>query len=489
MPEYSSPCSWLFRYADSSPQAVSLQWHDHLVSYSQLKQDVQQVADSLIHQRIRRRDVVAVIADDSYLIAKAVYAALCVGAVLFPLDPKMAFERKRRLLRDAGCSLILTDEDEGWCKEGIRRQPLSLLALASPGRKNRADSIDNSTQLPESEPDDPLLVIATSGSTGEPKGVMLSGNNISASVDASRKRLGLKSGDCWLNCLPLFHIGGLSVLYRCLEAGASVLLHQGFDGVSVWSDILRHRVTHISLVPAMLSKLLDAAGGELPPESLKVVLIGGGGLSAELAARAHHGGWPLCVSFGMSETASQLSTDCNANAGLDSGRVGKLLGGFELSLGREGRIRVRGEAVMVGYVNPELELGDGLSDGWFDTGDLGELDQDGSLRILGRVDDRLVSGGKTIHPTEVENLLNCCAGVKEVAVTGVPDPVWGDRLVALYAGSIDEEALSAWAKSNLPSALRPRQFIKVRKLPRIGMGKIDRVVLHRVSVVGSPGNG
>ena len=239
----------------------------------------------------------------------------------------------------------------------------------------------------------------------------------------------------------------------------------------------------------MLLKLLDAAGGEAPPESLRVVLIGGGCLPAELAARAHQDGWPLCVSFGMSETASQLSTDCNANAGLDSGRVGKPLEGFELSLSREGRIKVLGQAVMAGYVNPELEPGDGLSDGWFETGDLGEIDQDGSLRILGRVDDRLVSGGKTIHPTEVENLLNCCEGVKEVAVTGVPDPVWGDRLVALYVGSIDEQALSAWVKSNLPSALRPRQFIRVKELPRIGMDKIDRVALRRVSVVRFPSNG
>lgn len=486
MPEYSSPCSWLFKCAKNSPLAVSLQWGDRQLSYSRLKLDAQQIANSLIHAGVGERGVVAIISDDSYLIAKAAYAALFMDAVLFPIDPKMAIERKKRLLRDAGCSLLLTDED--WSKEDLRTWPLSSLADVSLSPEEANHSTADSMQPIEYAKDDPLLIIATSGSTGEPKGVMLSGNNLAASVDASRQRFGLKPGDCWLNCLPLFHIGGLSILYRCLEAGASVLLHRHFDGVSVWSDILRQRATHISLVPAMLSRLLDVAGGAAPPESLKVVLIGGGGLSAELAARAHQDGWPLCVSFGMSETASQLATDCTANAGLDSGWVGKPLEGFEISLSHEGRVRVRGEAVMAGYVNPGLEPGDGLKDGWFETGDLGEIGPDGSLRILGRAGDRLVSGGKTIHPAEVEILLNGCAGVDEAAVTGVPDPIWGDRLVALYAGTIDEEALSAWAKSNLPSALRPRHYMRVKALPRIGMGKIDRVTLHRVSVAEFSGN-
>jgi len=176
------------------------------------------------------------------------------------------------------------------------------------------------------------LILATSGTQGEAKGVMISASNIDASVSASRSRLGLSPGDIWLNCMPLFHIAGLAIIYRCLDARAAVLLHQGFNADLVWRDIQRCRVTHISLVPAMLQMLLDETGNSAPPDTLRVVLVGGGRLSCDLARSAHQRGWPLCVTYGMSETVSQFATDCGARAGVESGLVGLPLDGYEVSL-------------------------------------------------------------------------------------------------------------------------------------------------------------
>ena len=328
------------------------------------------------------------------------------------------------------------------------------------------------------------LLIATSGSSGEPKCVMLSGENLAASVAASHTRLPLQQGDVWLDCLPLYHIGGMSILYRCAAARATVLLHEGFDARRVWDDLIRYRVTHISLAPAMLARLLDLAHGAQPPDTLKYALVGGGALSGTLAARA--AGWPLCVSYGMSETASQLATLSPLPEDWTPGCVGTPLPGFEVRIAAQdatgvGVIQARGAAVMMGYAHPARECGSGLQDGWLTTGDLGRLDGSGQLYVLGRRDDMLVSGGVNVHPVEVEAMLLRCPGVRDVALTALPDETWGDRLVALVVGDAELECLAAWCHDNMASALRPRIMLNVAALPRNALGKLERMKLKHMA--------
>lgn len=324
------------------------------------------------------------------------------------------------------------------------------------------------------------LLIATSGSTGEAKQVMLSEANLEASVRASRSRIPLGPGDIWLACLPLRHIGGMMIFYRCAEAGATVLLHQGFDAVRVRADMERHGVSHISLVPAMLARLLE---GGAPPSGLKYALIGGGPLSETLARRAQAAGWPICPSYGMSEAASQVATLAALPPDWREGMVGQPLPGVTVAIvdennqrvTGEGRIRIRGPMVMAGYANAAGEAGHGLDDdGWFNTGDRGCIDACGNLLVLGRCDDMLVSGGVNVHPAEVEKLLLACPGVSDAAVTAVADETWGDRIAALLVGDADIEAIQAWSRENLPSHLRPRLFFAVPGLPRNPMGKLER---------------
>ncbi len=322
------------------------------------------------------------------------------------------------------------------------------------------------------------LLIATSGSTGEPRQIMLSAANLEAAVRASRSRIPLEQGDIWLNCLPLQHIGGLAIFYRCAEAGATVLLQDKFDAKQIQEDMERHGVTHISLVPAMLARLLDAGP---PPALLKYALIGGGPLSENLAQRAFHAGWPICPTYGMSEAASQVATLASFPPDWREGMAGAPLPGISVEIidenglptKGEGRIRVRGPSVMAGYANAAYETGHGLIDGWFVSGDRGYFDAQGNLLIMGRHDDMLVSGGINIHPAEVENLLLACPGVSDAAITAVSDEVWGDRIAALVVGD-DMQAIEMWCRANLSSALRPRSFIAVDALPRNALGKLER---------------
>ncbi len=336
----------------------------------------------------------------------------------------------------------------------------------------------------QQEVDQPLtdvaLIIATSGSEGKPRAVLLGNAQLDAAAAASNQRLPLYPGDLWLNCLPLYHIGGQSILWRCARAAASVLLHDGFAADLVAADLAALPVTHISLVPAMLARLLDL--GAKPPASLRVALIGGAALSPTLYDRAVATGWPLYPSYGMSETAAQFATFDPADGAWHEGLVGRTMPGHDIRLDAGGRLQVRGPQVMRSYLD-----GSGIdADGWLTTGDLGRIDAAGRLTILGRADDMLISGGRNVHPQEIESCLAACPGVLDVAVTGRPDPVWGDLIVALVVGSVTPDELLAHARGLLPSAALPRQIHAVDRLPRNATGKLERPALRRLAAEAAP---
>lgn len=360
--------------------------------------------------------------------------------------------------------------------ETLKWGDLASLAALEPFGAALAERAHFAGMAARPVPPDVRLVAMTSGSSGAPKGVMLTGAAIAAAVRASRARLGLEREDAWLCCLPLEHVGGLSILYRCAEAGACVLLHDRFDPAAVWDDVSAGRASHISLVPAMLARLLEMAEAA-PPSRLRQVLVGGAALDGALARRALDAGWPLAVTYGMTETASQLATLAEVPADWRPGLVGRPLDGFEVTVADDGRIRVRGPAVMAGYLG-----GGGLdAEGWFTTGDRGRRDAAGNLWVLGRADEALTSGGATFQPEEVEALLAACPGVTEAAVAGRPDPVWGDLVVALVAGMATEDDVLAWCRDNIEGAHRPRVVVKVDALPRTALGKPDRAALRRTA--------
>lgn len=319
------------------------------------------------------------------------------------------------------------------------------------------------------------LIISTSGSEGQPRPVLLGNTQLDAAATASNTLLPLAPGDLWLNCLPLYHIGGQSILWRCARAPAGVLLHDGFVAERVAEDLARRPVTHISLVPAMLARLLEL--GLRPPPSLRVALIGGAALALPIYEKARIAGWPLYPSYGMSETAAQVATHTPADGPWHPGLVGRPMPGHEIRLAADRRIQIRGPQVMLGYLD-----GSGIdADGWLSTGDLGAIDGEGRLTVTGRADDMLISGGRNVHPLEVESCLAACPGVRDVAVTGQADPVWGDRVVALIVGDATADDLQAHARRHLPSAALPRRILFVEHLPRNATGKLERAALRRIA--------
>jgi O-succinylbenzoic acid--CoA ligase len=472
----SSPADWLRRAARDHGDQTALIHGPRTLDYSTLYGRLARLVGRYGAAGLRSRSPLAVVVGTTPPLAWATYLAIYWGCPLLPLAPTR--KHALALIRELRIRQLITDVDDSLpLSPDTRRLPAQWLVQETHHPRTPASPHDI---------EDIQLVIATSGTTGASKGVMLSAQNLAAATTASCHRLGLEAGGMWLNCLPLCHIGGLAVILRCMRTGATVLLHDGFDPARVWRDLHTHRVTHLSLVPAMLSRLMDQGADAPPPAQLRVVLVGGGPLSGRLADRALKAHWPIHPSYGLSEASGLVATRSVKTRASRAGEVGTPLQGVEVDIvdqaarptGGQGRIRIRGATVMAGYANPDWSRGLGLDhEGAFVSNDLGRIDGHGNLHILGRADEILIVGGENIHPHEIEAELCRCPGVEECAVGACRDDVWGHQLIALVHGTVCEPELERWCATRLPGPLRPRRYIKVGDLPRNALGKLAR---HRL---------
>ncbi len=312
-------------------------------------------------------------------------------------------------------------------------------------------------------------VIFTSGSSGRPKGVRLTKGNWVAAADASMKHLGHGREDIWLLALPLHHVAGLSIILRSAYAGGSVRMLSGFDP-ETYAHHLRDGVTVASMVPTMLSRVLDADPGLY--EGLATVLLGGGPIPDDLLDRARMAGLPVLPTYGLTETAGQVAT---LRPGAPVENKANPLPGVELRIEQDGRIAVRGPMVSPGYVGqPDRGPGE-----WLVTEDLGKLDSDGALRVTGRADSVIVSGGENIDPTTIESIVVGAPGVESALVVGLPSPEWGMEAACLYVGAASPASIESYVRARVPAFMIPKRWLQVTNLPMTPMGKPDRTEAAR----------
>lgn len=432
-------------------QSADLSW-----DYAELAGRVAERARQLQQTGLQPGQVVMVPTRPAVQLELMRHALERCGAALLPVAAKLEPARQQRLLE-------LASVEWRWQVDAAGDGHLQATSLQPPV---------HSEQLPRL-----TALVTTSGSGGQPKLVMLSPANIQASAAWTNRVLELEPGDTWLCCLPREHIGGLIIGYRCALAGARLLSHDGFAVDAVRQALDAQAVTHLSLVPPMLARLLTDE--VMPPPSLRAVLIGGQALDAALAARAIEAGWPLRVTYGMTETTSHIAMSGRLTAPPPAGMIGALGPGVTVACPTCGHgdevIEVRGAPVMAGYANPNRALGQGLTaDGWLTTNDRGCLTASGDLQIAGRADEALIIGGHTVWPSEIERRLADCAEIGECAVVGLAEPTWGYCLGLAYTGEAEPAAIEAWCRAHLPSQHRPRRFCQVNTLPMLSSGKIDR---------------
>jgi O-succinylbenzoic acid--CoA ligase len=330
------------------------------------------------------------------------------------------------------------------------------------------------TSLAETEPGS-YAVLWTSGTEGRPRGVSLSADNLRASARGAERRLGLVPDDRWLASLSVAHVGGLALVTRSLLLGSEILAVGVFD-VAETSELMdEERFTHASFVPTQLVRLLRHRAGRPPPSSFRCALIGGAHASGDVVAEALAAGWPLALTYGMTEATSQVATADPDLVRAKPGTVGRPLDGVELHIDSDGEILVRGPTLATGYVASAGPLTD--PQGWYHTGDLGRLDDEGDLWVTGRRSSRIVSGGVTVDPGEVEEILRRHPMVADVCVVGIPDAEWGEKVAAALVfreGDYDLESVDAMAREWLSPAKRPRRWLPLEALPLRANGKVDR---------------
>jgi O-succinylbenzoic acid--CoA ligase len=312
---------------------------------------------------------------------------------------------------------------------------------------------------PQPGEDDTWVILHTSGTTAAPKPVELTYGNFQSSAAAAAANLPLSPDDRWLCVLPLFHVGGLSILTRSAIAGSQAIVHERFDVDAVAESLESGEATVVSLVGTMLRRLQQRGLAGAP--ALRAALVGGGPVPRDLLEWGASVGLPLLLTYGMTETCSQIATAVPG----DRGGYAKPLPGVELKIGPDGEILVRGAMVSRGALAP---------DGWLHSGDRGRLDADGYLYVDGRIKDTIVTGGENVAAAEVEDALVAHPAVADAAVVGRPDPEWGEAVTAFVVveGDATDASIVAHCRALLAGYKVPRAIVRVEELPRTASGKL-----------------
>jgi o-succinylbenzoate---CoA ligase len=361
--------------------------------------------------------------DERYLVL--LLALIRAGCVACPLSTRLPPRGVAPLLQRAACGALISSDEELLEATGAdvgKPAPQTLLA-DEPARDARRTSAPLYLAL-----DQAATIVFTSGSTGTPKAALHTLGNHYYSALGSNANIPLAPGDRWLHSLPLYHVGGLAILFRCLLAGAAVALLR--PGATLGRAIAG--ATHVSLVSTQLLRLLREE--DLDPAGLRAILLGGSSIPPPLIDEALARGLPVHSSYGLTEMASQVTATPPGASREELHTSGRPLSHREISISEDGEILVRGETLFSGYVGNGTADRALDADGWFHTGDLGELDADGYLRVRGRKDNLFVSGGENIQPEEIEEVLCRLEGVEDAVVVPIPDPEFGSRPIAFVRG-------------------------------------------------------
>lgn len=454
---------WLAERATVAPHSPALVTAGRRRTFGQLAERADRVARGLAARGVRPGDRVATVLETSGALIEVVHAVQRVGATLVPLNPRLAPAEVTRALAVVRPALVVED-------------PAALDAAAP---------ASGSALLDVLRPDDPSTIVFTSGTSGVPKGVVLSHANHAASAAGVCARLAVSAADRWLLCMPLCHVGGLAIVLRSARVGFPVVVHPGFDPEAFVREVADERVTIVSVVATMLARVLDIAEAEPGAlATLRCVLVGGGPLPATVLARARSAGVPVAQTYGLTEASSMVTSESPGTAG-EAGSVGAPIRGVEVRIADAdhdgiGEILVRGPIVASGCLDQHGATTPVLREGWLRTGDLGRLAVDGVLHVAGRHTDLVVTGGENVHPTEVEAVLLAHPDVVEAAVYGVPDDAWGERLeakIVFRREPVASDVLAAWCATQLGRFKIPKIFHAVRSLPRTASGKLERAAL------------
>ncbi|HEX7293554.1 MAG TPA: o-succinylbenzoate--CoA ligase [Solirubrobacterales bacterium] len=437
--------NWLAQRSQSCPDRVALVADGAAVTYAELEAESTWVARRLAAQGVRRDSTVALTMHPGREEVVLVHALMKLGAILLPLGPKMTAEERAAVVAVEEPALDLTD----------------------PGELTQTEA--DLPLLGEHDMGDVVCRLLTSGSTGRPHPVGLTYGNFLWSAVGSGFNIGVQPEDRWLCCMPLSHVAGLGIVMRSAIYGTTAVIQDGFEVDRVAAALAEDRISVISVVATMLTRLLEAGADLSGP---RAVLVGGGPVPEEPLEEAIARGATVVQTYGLTEACSQVTTLAPSEAQRKLGSAGRPLLTTHLRI-LDGEILVQGPTVAPGHAD---------ADGWLHTGDLGRIDEDGFLYVEDRIDDMIVSGGENIVPAEVEKVLLRHPEVADAAVVGREDPEWQQAvtaIVVLKEGSeVTPDELRRHCAESLAGFKVPKRVELAAALPRTPSGKLMRRALR-----------
>lgn len=499
---------WIHDAAACHGDKPALRAADGEFGFAALARRIDAVQGALQAGGVGRGEVVAWLGSNSAAMIATLFAAARAGAIFMPLNWRLAPPEHRAQLAAVQPRLLVADGEFAAACASQQVAPAGTRCVArghAPAGWTDWDDFLSAhlTAAPALAPaplaaEDPVLLCFTSGSTGAPKGALLSARALAGNACAATDMHALRADDRVLTTLPLFHVGGLNIqTLPSLRAGCTVTLHARFDPDATLDAIARERITLTVLVPAQLELLLAHPrwpGADL--SSLRLVSTGSTLVPRRLIDAVHARGVPLIQVWGATETGPVASCLHAEEASARAGSAGRAARGAELRIadvdgsalpvGASGEVLVRGPQLMSGYWRDAPASERALAGGWFHSGDAGHLDADGYLWIDGRLKDMIICGGENVSPAEIEAVLLETPEIAEAAVVGRPDARWGEAVVAFVvpaAGAqIDVARVLAGFAGRLARFKHPRELIVIDALPRTAIGKVRKETLRQIVV-------
>ena len=484
------------RRADLDPHAPAVSDTTGSLTNAQLLARVRAATRHLHDRGIGPGDVVALKLTNRTEFVVLLFATWRLGATITPVNPTLTDVEVARQLADSAARLLVVEDGT---------TPVGGPGVATLAVADLHDAPVAGDPTPHADTSAPALLIYTSGTTGVPKGVMLDHTNIDAMAEMGVQALQLGPADRCLLILPLFHVNGIVVsVLTPLLAGASVVIAGRFDPRTFFDLVESERPTYFSAVPTIYN-ILAALPADVRPDtsSLRFGICGAAPASAELLTRFEDRyEFPLLEGYGLSE--GTCASTLNPVAGpRRAGTVGIAFPGQEIRIvdehgsmmgtGVDGEVVVRGPNVMRGYLGRPEETARVIVDGWLHTGDVGHLDGEGYLTLVGRSKDMIIRGGENIYPKEIEDVLAGDPSVLEAAVIGVPDTIWGEVVVAYVqptpGSTVDSAALEELCARKLSRYKRPTTIVVVDTIAKNAVGKIDKVTLRAAHAADSATSG
>jgi fatty-acyl-CoA synthase len=515
--------SWPSRRAALTPDAVALSFEGEDITYAQLSARVDAQAAWMQQEAgIGQGDRVAYFGANHPALLETLFAAGRIGAVAVLVNARLAREEVLHLLNDSGARLLFVDpalwpglarpgQDEAPALEAVipvEQAPQEITAgrgvtvLDLAMARGRGGELVGGLQVPGVGLEDPCLLMYTSGTTGRPKGAVLTNGNLFFNDVNVLIESDIRPDEVMLCVAPLFHIAGLNgLVLPVLLKGGRVVVHRAFHPVRALEAIVREGVTSLFGVPAMLDAMASAPGfGETDLSSLRTLIVGGAPVPERLLRQWAERGVQIQQGYGLTETAPAVLKLAAEDATQHLGSAGKpqflvdvrLVGldGEDVGVGETGEILTRGPNVFHEYWGMPEASQAAFQEGWFRTGDVAVRDADGYYTLRDRAKDMYISGGENVYPSEVESALLDVPGVAEAAVIGVPDPRWGEvgraYIVPASGSELSQDDVLEALQGRLARYKQPRSVVVLEEMPRTSTGKLQKQALRARTEDGDP---